>query len=212
MAISGRRLARRCAVQALYQWRLTGQAPSQIERSFIDNERLSGAARAYFLALIADIPARIERLDALIAAHSNRESDRLDVVEQAILRLGAYELACARDVPARVVLDEAIDLAKAFGTEHGYKYVNGVLDKIARAERGVTVASDGDGDGATDDAANANADDATADASANDDADAGADDDAAAANATDAVADADDDAAAANTTDPTATNAADEPT
>ena len=136
MARSGRHLARRCAVQALYQWNVTGQSPSEIESSFIKNENLSGRHLDYFLALIKNIPLNIEVIDNLITPHLDRKLDKVDLIDHAILRVGTYELKFQPDVPARVVLDEAIDIAKVFASEHSYKYVNGVLDKIAREVRG----------------------------------------------------------------------------
>ena len=136
MAKSGRPLARRCAVQALYQWRMTDQAPSQIRSNFIANKQLTGKSLDYFLLLIERIPDCIEKIDAHIAAHLDRDPNRVDFIEQAILRLGTYELAFAPEIPAKVVVDEAVDLARLFGSENGYKYVNGVLDKIARDVRG----------------------------------------------------------------------------
>ncbi|WP_423909425.1 transcription antitermination factor NusB [Candidatus Spongiihabitans sp.] len=136
MARSGRHLARRCAVQALYQWNVTGQSPSEIESSFIKNENLSGRHLDYFLALIKNIPLNMEVIDNLITPHLDRKLDKVDLIDHAILRVGTYELKFQPDVPARVVLDEAIDIAKVFASEHSYKYVNGVLDKIAREVRG----------------------------------------------------------------------------
>jgi len=135
LARSGRHLARRCAVQALYQWQVTGQAPEKIIDSFIANENLSGKHRDYFLALINIIPNYIDQIDALIEPHLDRAADKLDLIEQAILRLGTYELRFDQTIPTNVVIDEGIDLAKTFGSEHGYKYVNGVLDKVAKAVR-----------------------------------------------------------------------------
>ena len=135
MARSGRHLARRCAVQALYQWQMTGQAPSEIEQNFIRNENLTGKHLDYFLSLINIIPSYIEKIDEVISHHLDRDPERVDLIEQAILRLGAYELKYDQDIPTKVVLDEAIDLAKLFCSEHGYKYINGVLDKVARDVR-----------------------------------------------------------------------------
>jgi len=135
MAKGGRHLARRCAVQALYQWQVTGQRPSDIERSFIRNENLSGKHQDYFLGLINIIPHTIESIDALITPHLDREPGKVDLIEQAILRVGTYELKHDLSIPTKVILDEAIDLAKLFCSEHGYKYVNGVLDKVAKAVR-----------------------------------------------------------------------------
>jgi N utilization substance protein B len=132
---SGRYLARRSAVQALYQWQMTDQAPGDIERSFIRNENLAGRHLEYFQMLIADIPEKIMEIDKRIIPHLDRALDSVDVIEHAILRVGTYELQYQRDIPTNVVLDEAVELAKTFASENGYKYVNGVLDKIAREVR-----------------------------------------------------------------------------
>lgn len=135
MQHNDRRLARRCAVQALYQWRITAQAPSEITATFIGNENLSGRHLEYFHELIEGVAENIARVDELIGARIDRAAHSIDVTEQAILRLGAYELAFAPDVPAKVVINEAVELARLFCSEHGYKYVNAVLDKIARDVR-----------------------------------------------------------------------------
>ena len=135
MAKSGRHLARRCAVQALYQWQLTQQKPTDIEKFFIKNEQLHGQHKDYFLSLINIIPQFIEPIDAEIKPFLDRDPDKVDLIEQAILRVATYELKYDASIPTKVVLDEAIDIAKLFGSEHGYRYVNGVLDKIAKAVR-----------------------------------------------------------------------------
>jgi len=133
LARSGRHLARRCAVQALYQWQMTGQSPDRIRETFIENENLSGKHLDYFISLINVIPHYIEEIDALIEPHLLRTKERMDMIEQAILRLGTYELRYDKSIPVNVVIDEAIDLAKTFASEQGYKYVNGVLDKVAKS-------------------------------------------------------------------------------
>lgn len=135
MARSGRHLARRCAVQALYQWQMTGQDKEQIIETFIENENLNGKHQDYFLSLINFIPNHVDQIDALIAPHLDRDQEKVDLIEQAILRLGTYELRYDKSIPTSVVIDEAIDLAKTFGSEQGYRYVNGVLDKVAREVR-----------------------------------------------------------------------------
>jgi len=135
LARSGRHLARRCAVQALYQWQMTGQNPEQIIETFIENDNLTGKHQDYFLGLINIIPNYVEEIDALINPHLDREQQRVDLIEQAILRLGTYELKYDQSIPTNVVIDEAIDLAKTFGSEHGFRYVNGVLDKVAKTVR-----------------------------------------------------------------------------
>ena len=132
---SGRYLARRCAVQALYQWQMTHQPPQEIERSFIKNEDLDGRHLCYFQMLIEDIPEKLAELDALLTPHLDRPLKSVDVIEHAILLLGAYELKFQEDVPTSVVIDEAVELAKTFASENGYKYVNGVLDKVAMEVR-----------------------------------------------------------------------------
>lgn len=136
MARSGQHLARQCAVQALYQWNATGQSPAEIEGSFIKNKKLSGRHLDYFLSLIKNIPLNREVIDNLIVAHLDRKLDRVDLIDHAILRVGTYELKFQPDLPTRVVLDQAISIAKVFASENSYKYVNGVLDKIAREVRG----------------------------------------------------------------------------
>ena len=135
-AIKKRKHARDKVLQALYQWQMTGQDKEQIMDSFIENENLEGKHQDYFLSLINIIPNYVEKIDALIAPHLDRDQKKVDLIEQAILRLGTYELRYDKSIPTNVVIDEAIDLAKTFGSEHGYKYVNGVLDKVAREVRG----------------------------------------------------------------------------
>ena len=135
MAKGGRHLARRCVVQALYQWQVTGQNHEDIEKSFIKNANLSGRHKDYFLSLISIIPQYIDAIDSTIEPFLDRDSEKLDLIEQAILRVATYELKYDLDIPTRVVLDEAIDIAKLFGSEFGYKYVNGVLDKVAKEVR-----------------------------------------------------------------------------
>lgn len=135
MAVSGRHLARRCAVQALYQWQVTGQVFSDIESSFIKNKRLTGRYLDYFLTLIRNIPVHAEAIDQLISPHLDRKLETVDLIDHAILRVATYELQFEQDIPTRVILDEAIDLAKVFASEYSYKYVNGVLDKVAREIR-----------------------------------------------------------------------------
>jgi len=132
MATSGRHLARRNAAQALYQWDITGQDASSILANFIHDERLKGRYREYFEKLIKEIPENIEKLDDMIASHADRPVDRLDPLEKAILRIGTYEILYQIDVPHSVVVNEAIEMAKLFCADHGYKYVNGVLDKVVK--------------------------------------------------------------------------------
>lgn len=132
MATSGRHLARRNAAQALYQWDMTGQDAASIQSSFIHDERLTGRYREYFEVLIKEIPLHSDKIDAVLAAHADRPVARLDPLEKAILRVGVYEILFQIDVPRSVVLNEAIEIAKVFCSDNGYKYVNGVLDKVLK--------------------------------------------------------------------------------
>ncbi|MEE9447663.1 MAG: transcription antitermination factor NusB [Arenicellales bacterium] len=138
MATSGRHLARRNAVQALYQWDITQQSAASIRSSFIMDERLNekGQERhlAYFEKLIKEIPSEAETIDKLIAQHADRPVSKLDPLEKSVLRVGAYELLYQIDVPPKVVLNEAIEIAKMFCSDQGYKYVNAVLDKVVKSQ------------------------------------------------------------------------------
>lgn len=134
MASSGRHLARRNAVQALYQWDMTGQSASSIKSSFIYDDRLTGRYQEYFETLIKEIPVNIDSIDATIAEYADRPVNKLDPLEKSILRVGVYELTYQIDVPQNVVVNEGIEIAKLFCADHGYKYVNGVLDKVVKAK------------------------------------------------------------------------------
>ena len=125
--------ARRCAAQALYEWQMTGQAPGQIAAQFLADEDLNKADTDYFQELVHQIPARAAMLDAALEPFLDRPLALVDPVERAILRIGGYELLEHPELAYRIVLNEAVELAKLFGAEQGHRYVNGVLDKMARA-------------------------------------------------------------------------------
>ena len=123
------------AVQALYQWDLTRQAPEDIESHFIYGHDMAGADNDYFHHLVREVPRHLHELEDHFHPHLGREPDGIDPVERAILRMATYELAFQRDIPYRVVINEAVERAKVFGAEQGHRYVNGVLDKLARSVR-----------------------------------------------------------------------------
>ena len=131
MTGGSRHRARRAALQALYQWDLTHGAPGDVEAHFIAEHELAGVDLAYFRELIREIPRRHRHLDDQLPSHLDRAFDDVDPVERAILRIGVYELEFHAEIPYRVILDEAVELAKTFGAEHSYRFVNGVLDKVA---------------------------------------------------------------------------------
>lgn len=127
--------AREAALQALYAWQLSGADPLEEARS------MEGFERSEFLEdLLRGVRDRAAELEALIAPHLAREFARLSPVERAILYIGAYELAHHPKTPFKVVLNEAIELGKSFGGNEGYRFVNGVLEKIAVALRPEEVA------------------------------------------------------------------------
>jgi len=132
---SAKTKARECAVQALYQWQLTGQNLSIIECQFFEDDRLKNAQKSYFIEMLRSIPKNLDKIDAALVNFVDREVEEIDPVERAILRIGAYELIHKTDVPYRVVINEGVELAKSFGAEGSHKYVNGVLDKVAQVQR-----------------------------------------------------------------------------
>ena len=131
----GRSRTRQVALQALYQWQLSGLSVADIETQFKEDRDLSGVDRDYFRELLREVTRRLSELDDHLAPILDRPVEEVDPVERAILRLGTYELCHRPDVPYRVAINEAIGLAKTFGAEDGHKYVNGVLDRIARKVR-----------------------------------------------------------------------------
>ena len=139
MSQGSRHLARQAAVQALYQWQLTEQSPEDIEDHFILDHEMSKVDMDYFDQLVRQIPLHIHELDDHLIPHLDREMDEVDPVERAILRVGAYELEFHPEVPYKVVINESVELSKTFGAEHGHKFVNGVLDKVAAKLRAVEM-------------------------------------------------------------------------
>jgi len=127
--------ARHLAVQALYQWQMTGQDVGDVVGQFLASQDGTKFEVDYFRDLLRGIAINLNALDAWLQPHVDRPIAQIDPVERAILRLGAYELAHHPEVPYRVVINEAVELAKVFGAEEGHKYVNGVLDKVARELR-----------------------------------------------------------------------------
>ena len=136
---SARRKARRFTVQALYQWQMTGSGLNDIEAEFRTDNDMSKVDMEYFHDILHGVPKSKTDMDAKIEPFLDRRIDELTPVELAILRLGAYEMCHRIDVPYKVVINEAVELAKTFGATDGHKYVNGVLDKLAQRERMVEI-------------------------------------------------------------------------
>ena len=156
--VSPRSQSRRYAALALYQWRLTGDDPMAIKRHLLDDPEwldavaasLNGSSDDEVLdskdrfnfnvelldQLLTGVPERIEEIDAQLDQFLDRPITQVDPVELAILRLGAFEILFSDNIPDRVAINEAVELTKLLGAHEGHKYVNGVLDKIARRRAG----------------------------------------------------------------------------
>ena len=134
-----RSLARQRALQALYQWQMTGQDLADIDKQFMDEQDMKKVEIKYFQELLHQIPKCLNELDGLSGEVLDRGIEQVDPVERAILRIGIYELQHRIDIPYRVVINEAVELAKIFGAEQGHKYINGILDKVAQKVRAIEV-------------------------------------------------------------------------
>ena len=138
--LAQRRKARTLIVQALYQWYISKLDPLEIEAQF--HEQNGGKIDwEYFSEVFLEIPKQQEALDKHISPLLDRELNSLDPVERALLYLGTFELANRIDIPYRVVINECVELAKTFGATDGHKYINGVLDKLAKNLRSVELSS-----------------------------------------------------------------------
>lgn len=132
---SPRRQARRLGMQAIYQWQLGVNSPAEVEQQFLATQPLDKVDVPYFLELLRNVAKCVADLDKHMQPVLDRPISELNPVELAILRIALYELVYCPQVPYRVVIDEALRLAKTFGAVEGYKYVNAVLDKVARTLR-----------------------------------------------------------------------------
>lgn len=136
---SNRKKARHLLVQALYQWRLTGADIGSIEAEFFSDRKMDAVDTAYFRELLHSIPRQVEELDECFKPHLDRKLNDLDPVSLSILRLGTYELLQRMDIPYKVVINEAVNLAKAFGPSDSHKFINSILDKVAATSRQIEI-------------------------------------------------------------------------
>ncbi len=127
--------SRCCAVQALYQWHHTQHSAPEIIEQFTEAEYLKQTDRKYFKKLVSGIVGQQEALDELLKPFLDREMSALTPVELAILRLAAFELVHCPEVPFKVVINEALEIAKDYGADQSYKYVNAILDALAAKVR-----------------------------------------------------------------------------
>ncbi len=162
--VSPRSQARRYAALALYQWQLTREEPATIRQHMLDDPEwldalvnsLNGAEDdtpvdpkdrfnfnlELFESLVKGVPAEVNAIDAALDGVLDRPISQVDPVELAILRIGAYEILFSPAIPAGVAINEAVELTKLLGAHEGHRYVNGVLDKVARRAAAASRAGD----------------------------------------------------------------------
>ena len=136
---SARRRSRELALQGLYEWLIGRGEPGAIEAHVREMDGFGRCDTAHFDALLHGCISEAPALDAILARHVDRKTTELSPVEHGVLMIGAYELAHCIEVPYRVAINEAVELAKSFGGTDGHKYVNGVLDKAAAELRPLEI-------------------------------------------------------------------------
>ncbi len=136
-----KREARSFALQALYQWHMAGSTLNDIEAEFRAENDMSRTDMKLFTGLLHGVPSQTSVLDQAIVPYLDRKLEELDPIELTVLRMGSYELAAMLDVPYKVAINEAVNLAKIFGATESHKYINGVLDRVAQDLRKAEVGS-----------------------------------------------------------------------
>ena len=135
MKPSPRRKARELAFQAVFSWQISQNSVNDVEVNFLTDNSKRRFDIEYFQQLFRGVTSNVESLDLAISPHVDRPLDDIDHVEKAILRVAVFELSDCQDVPYRVVINEAIELAKLFAADDSHKFVNGVLDKAVKLLR-----------------------------------------------------------------------------
>ncbi|MBT8112858.1 MAG: transcription antitermination factor NusB [Gammaproteobacteria bacterium] len=127
-----RHWSRRLALQALYQWHISGHEIDELLAQYVEDENWDKADKDYFVDLITGSINQNKELTAVFSQHLNLASEQIDPIENSILLYATYEILHKPETPTKVVLSEAINLCKKFGSIEGYKFINGVLDKVAQ--------------------------------------------------------------------------------
>jgi N utilization substance protein B len=135
--LAARSRARRRALQALYAWQVSGSGMNAVIQQFQHEQDMEVADLDYFEDLLHGVERNLVAIDESLKPYVDREIEQIDPIERAALRMAAYELKYRPDVPYRVIINEAIEVTKRFGADHGHSYVNGVLDKLAMQLRSV---------------------------------------------------------------------------
>ena len=129
-------------MQALYQWQISGSDIGSIEVEFFTDNNMTKVDTDFFRELLHGIPRKLDEIDGAYEPHLDRKLGDLDPISRALLRMGTYELSFRIDVPYKVVINEAVNLAKKFGPTDAYKYINSILDKVAMATRATEIKAD----------------------------------------------------------------------
>ena len=127
-----RHWSRRLALQALYQWQISGHEIEELLAQYVEDENWEKADKDYFIDLLTESINQSVELTEIFSPFLNLPSEQIDPIENAILLYATYEIMHKSDTPSKVILSEAINLCKKFGSIEGYKFVNGVLDKVAQ--------------------------------------------------------------------------------
>ena len=138
---SARRRAREAALQGLYEWLISGAEASVVDAHMREQDGFDKCDTAHFDALLHGCIAQAVDIDAVLTRHVDRKTTQLSPVEHGVLMIGVYELKHCIEIPYKVAINEAVELAKSFGGTDGHKYVNGVLDKAAADLRPVETAA-----------------------------------------------------------------------
>lgn len=131
--------SRRLAMQAIYQWQMTGDNITDIKQQFFEENNMSQVDSDFFSEMVSGVASSISELDPYLEKNMTRSIESVDPVERAILRLATYEFINRFDVPYRVVLNEAVNITKEFCAEKSHTFVNAVLDKVAKEIRHIEV-------------------------------------------------------------------------
>ena len=128
-----RHWSRRLALQALYQWQIAGHEIDELLSQYVEDDSWEKVDKDYFTELVSESINQNEALCALYSPHLNLSTSQIDPIENAIMLFATYEIMHKPETPTKVVLSEAINLCKKFGSVDGYKFINGVLDKVAQS-------------------------------------------------------------------------------
>ena len=142
-SISGKRRARKLALQSLYQWLMADADLYEIEAQFSVANNMDKVDVDYYRRLLYGVPKELVALEAALTPYLDRPIESLNPIELTILRLCAFELFHCLEIPYRVILDESVSLARAFGSQDGHRYVNGVLHNLAQTVRKIEIDSAG---------------------------------------------------------------------